>query len=853
MPVELPKSLGNAARGLANYGLRVFPLQIEGKLPMNLCDACLAPLGKPDESVTDADGVPGPKTYTCKSCGHVHTGKRGLYLATRDVDQIRKWWDKYPDANIGIATGEGIIAIDIDGEAGVQTWKNLIELHGEPDPTQEQRTGRGRHLIFKVDTKVKNRAGRLGAGIDTRGDGGYIVAGPSKHPNGSEYTWVEGRKPSQIKPIQCPEWILERLSDDRKTISEQAAVAPPIDELQTTDFDTMDKYVAVAVEGEYQRVCTAPAGQRNDQLNTSSFSLGTLVGAGILDERFVIRTMQTAATQNGLTASDGPQQVHATIMSGVTAGKAQPRNVQLNPQRNRPERRQFTPQIVGGEPDPERREQAYEVRQWDLWDDEIASAWINDEVPAFDRTTQGTKRRNSVWNAEIHFKHEKAFAGMFFVNSRNHELYFNRPPPWHEVAIAEKVIEEMKVQAVRSGENPDRVNWYNPALKQAVKDRIERETEENYPMACNDKVDRIKCDSQFNRRGLGIGKDNLFSMMLAIGYEDLRDPVKDALEDLVWDRTPRLDAWLVDYLKAENTELNRQFGSKWIISAVARIMKPGEKVDTMLVLEGPQGARKSTALRVLADGLLPGQFNDGLPAMGTKDAAIGLFDNVIIEIAELDAMYRSSKESTKAFLSRSEDKLRLPYDRGNSTIPRGCVFAGTVNPGGSGYLKDETGARRFWPVEIGVTGNLNISGLEDAAPQLWAEALVRYKSKEKWYLDDPKLIAQHQAKTEERTEEDPWAKDIDDHIRGQIIVFIDDILLKLDVPKDKRDLKHSRRIGSHLRMRGFKHQSVRIGDFVRKGYKRSEPWFPDDPDTDPDDNMGAFEPDENEFHEDSDG
>ena len=230
---------------------------------------------------------------------------------------------------------------------------------------------------------------------------------------------------------------------------------------------------------------------------------------------------------------------------------------------------------------------------------------------------------------------------------------------------------------------------------------------------------------------------------------DLRiHPVRDWLDSLQWDGTSRIETWTSAYLGADPTAFHHTIGALWLVSAVARIYRPGVKADYILILEGPQGARKSTAIKVLAS---EDWFTDELPELGSKDAAIHMQGVWIVEIAELDAIGRAEVSRIKAFLTRTTDRFRPPYGRYSVEVPRQCVFAGTVNP--DTYLRDETGNRRFWPLRC---GTIDIAALARDRDQLWAEAVHRFHAGAIWWIDNPALLAEARDAQEQRYQADAW-------------------------------------------------------------------------------------------------
>jgi predicted P-loop ATPase len=260
---------------------------------------------------------------------------------------------------------------------------------------------------------------------------------------------------------------------------------------------------------------------------------------------------------------------------------------------------------------------------------------------------------------------------------------------------------------------------------------------------------------------------------VAVARDNGFHPVREYFEGLRWDGTPRLDTWLIDYFHADDTPYVRAIGPRWLISSVARIYEPGCQADHVLVLEGPQGKQKSTALRTLA--VKDEWFTDRLSNLSSKDAIQEVAGVLIIELAELDILMRTKPAAYKAFLSRRYDRFRPVYGRHMVLWKRQCIFGGTVNPTADGrYLNDLTGARRFWPVTC--RGRIDIDALRRDRDQLWAEAVVRYRRGDPWWLETEALERLAEAEQQARIAVDPWLPSIRDWLGDRTDVAISEVL-----------------------------------------------------------------------------
>jgi predicted P-loop ATPase/DNA primase len=300
-----------------------------------------------------------------------------------------------------------------------------------------------------------------------------------------------------------------------------------------------------------------------------------------------------------------------------------------------------------------------------------------------------------------------------------------------------------------------------------------------------------------HHQGIFVSVDVTGQAVEAVARERPFHPVRMYLKALTWDGTHRLQSWLPDYLGVDPSPYATAVGSRWMISAVARVFEPGCKADCCLILEGEQGIRKSTALRVLAQPW----FTDEIADLGSKDAALQTRGVWVIEIAELDSLSRSDVGKIKAFMSRMSDRFRPPYGKRPIDSPRQCIFAGSVNHGT--YLRDETGGRRFWPAECKAPV-IDVEAHADARDQLWAEATALYFDGKPWWLDSVVLNREAAEEQADRYEGDPWDELIMAWAASRESVSIADVLsVCLEKKKDQWTQWDRNRVARCLRAHGW--------------------------------------------------
>ena len=261
--------------------------------------------------------------------------------------------------------------------------------------------------------------------------------------------------------------------------------------------------------------------------------------------------------------------------------------------------------------------------------------------------------------------------------------------------------------------------------------------------------------------------ENLFGKALVTVTDERRfNPLRDYVTSLPeWDGVRRVDRLLVDYLGAEDTPYTRAVTRKTLTGAIQRVLEPGCKFDTVLVLVGRPGIGKSTILRKLGGEW----FSDSLSLADTRDktAAEKLQGQWIVEIGEMQGSRKADIDVMKGFLSRQVDEYRPAYGRATERHPRTAIICGTTNST-NGFLKDTTGNRRFWPVPVSGDGRLDARDItEETRAQIWAEAFAFASEGEEVYLDDA---------MEREAEKMQQAMLEYDEREGQVVEYLDTLL-----------------------------------------------------------------------------
>jgi hypothetical protein len=456
---------------------------------------------------------------------------------TRDLDEIRRDFEQWPDANVGIVCGEisGIFVVEADtlaghGKDGFAALAAMEAKHGPLPATLQAESPSGSvHFYFRYPGfHVKTSASEIAPGIDVRGDGGMVIAPPSVKPGSGAYKW------RSILPIaDAPAWLLDMVKAPKHSTRAIGIAREAPAGLRPPD----DTHAARILKAACEKVLAAESGMRNAALNAQAFFVGQYVGSGEIGRDVAIYDLLTACDVSGLLNDDGEPQCKATILSGLDKGAKKPAPPIFT-----------SVPIVGGAPSI--------VPGLPPLPTTLTAAFTN-QRPAWhhDCLTDGNgKIMPVVANAIVAIQNEPRIA--------------------NSIAFDEMMWVPMLVGSIDDG---------------SVFPRPLKET------------DVIKVQRWMQIAGIKrIGKETVRDAVDICAEERSFHPVRNYLKALQWDGLPRLDTWLAMHLGAEATPYTRVVGRMFLVSMVARIFRPGCKADHMLILEGSQGLLKSSACNVLA-------------------------------------------------------------------------------------------------------------------------------------------------------------------------------------------------------------------------------------------------------------
>jgi putative DNA primase/helicase len=275
------------------------------------------------------------------------------------------------------------------------------------------------------------------------------------------------------------------------------------------------------------------------------------------------------------------------------------------------------------------------------------------------------------------------------------------------------------------------------------------------------------------------------------------------------DATALRDIWGVQPTDAQPLEYIEAVSANFFIGLIARVMKPGCQLDTMLILEGAQGIGKSRSLRILGGDW----YMLAAESVASKDFYQALPGKWLIEIGELDAMSKADRERTKIAISTPTDRYRSSYGRRAVDHPRQCLFVGTTNR--TDYGNDDTGLRRLWPV---MCGAIDTDALIAAKAQLFAEAYAAFQDGATWW-ETPGSTLDVQR---DRQHEDAWTATVLDWLTMKDETTSTDVLTNSPLKFQEGNIGRGEqgRISSILTLNGWRRQTIRWNGRPVKGFRR---------------------------------
>lgn len=764
-----------------------------------------------------ADGSCACRNPSCTSPAKHPKVNNGLNGASKHPAVIEAWWSPAhygPTSNLGVRTGResGIVVLDLDlhkpgVQQAVEAW---LGQHGGAwgDPAIARTGSGGLHLYYSypaIDENLKiasKKALNDVGGLDVRADGGYVLAAPSKNVSG-EYTWINDRTPGPL-----PDAILAALLETRKV------AAPPIQQAEwrpvhLPSLAELQAYTGAHHEGVKAALRGEPwAPPSEKHKHMLAIVVGLQEAFGPIDPacgEYFRASCDAARARDGGAAS--PEQWATEFQKWWARGEAEyaRKSELLKLSENIGAAMQAVSAVLvqaAAETGPITREtlkalakKAKDANYAAILKAVSTGAELSpDLVPALESCGRWVGQRVGP-DVMRHFAHLEADQVTAFRKGVDQgQQIANDKEAWKRglTRSSEETVLACTQNALHIlRQHPDmqgalvfdtraaNFRWAKPAPWGRLPD----------PYLSGS--DGVECAAWMTRMtGVAFGSALCYEALTTLKAGILNfDPVEQYLRSLTWDGTPRLDLWLAVLCGAADTSYVRAVARKTLIAAVARVMKPGCQVDTVLVLEGVQGAGKSTVIKNLLPTREWYRSHEGVLTANNKDALMRIATGPwLVELEELAGLSRSDVNATKAFLSTQEDTFRPPYGRTNETFPRRTLFIATTNEGE--YLQDTTGNRRWWPVKCGECHPQAVVSIRD---QLWAEAVHAYDQGEKWWLEG-ETVRLAAGETAERMISDPWDEELSlylDKTPGP--VSIRDVLAAIGIPAANAAASETRR------------------------------------------------------------
>lgn len=305
----------------------------------------------------------------------------------------------------------------------------------------------------------------------------------------------------------------------------------------------------------------------------------------------------------------------------------------------------------------------------------------------------------------------------------------------------------------------------------------------------------------FMQRQLGIRRmsdDMVHKAAVIYSHQHMRNEPRDWMNKLKWDGKPRIETFFTRSFGVIDSEYAQAASKNFWIGMAARIYRPGCQLDNMVVLEGPQGIGKTKALRAIGGPW----YTEAKEAVTSSDFFMVLHGRLLVEIAELDSFNRAEVTRIKQVVTCSVDRYRSPYARSAADHPRMSIFVGTTNE--TNYLRDHTGARRFWPIRC---HEIDLALIDAEREQLYAEAVARFKKGETWHVMPAGLTA---AEQEERRAVDEWENIVSVHLSERTQTSMREVADYLKIDMAKLDMVVQKRIATVLRTLGWERKQVKL-------------------------------------------